>query len=242
MDCSQNPVIFSSVSAPPVYYKDRNQLILGAAAFLISLMFIFMVLAALALHHSMGEKTNPSIVMDLSAGTWIALTLLGIQSWLKVDRGRSKQPAHITLSLKISLVILLLVLAISGLTDYLIGLGVIPANPGPAQVRASHGIYLVLLVASICLIGPLAEEILIRRLIYNAFRMKFGFPVSNIFCSVLFALLHFSLGMFIPLFLVNLALTWLYQRTGRLAASYVVHASTNAVTVIAAWSGFQHPR
>ncbi len=50
--------------------------------------------------------------------------------------------------------------------------------------------------------------------------------------SFLFALIHGSAAIFIPLFALALALTWLYEKTGNLLAPIVVHGLFNAVNLV----------
>jgi hypothetical protein len=49
--------------------------------------------------------------------------------------------------------------------------------------------------------------------------------------SALFALIHLDAAIFIPLFVLALGLTWIYERTGNLLASIAAHALFNAVNL-----------
>ena len=52
--------------------------------------------------------------------------------------------------------------------------------------------------------------------------------LSTVFVSFLFALIHFDAAIFLPLLLLALVLTWLYERTDNLLAPITVHALFNA--------------
>ncbi len=227
-------------SHPPVFFEDNHQVVLGGAALIVCTFLLFIALAAFLAHKPVGANPNVSAAVDLSASVSIILLSLGVRSWLKVDRRKSKLPNQDGQSTKLSLLILLLVLVVHGLTDYLSALHGLPANPVLTEICKLDTLYRALFIVSICITSPLAEEIVVRGFIYNAFRMRFGFFASSVFCSIIFAVLHFSLVMLIPLFLVSFLLTWLYQKTGRLTAPYTVHATVNGLTILLALLPFRH--
>ena len=57
-----------------------------------------------------------------------------------------------------------------------------------------------------------------------------GFPRLALWGTALFfALIHFNLATFLPLLLLALVLTWLYEKTGNLLAPIAAHAAFNAL-------------
>lgn len=81
------------------------------------------------------------------------------------------------------------------------------------------------------IIAPVAEEFVFRGLIFSAFK-KAGWTVSGwLVTSLLFALIHGSAPVFLPLFVFALALTWLYEKTGGLLAPVVAHSAFNAANL-----------
>ncbi|MGB7768921.1 MAG: type II CAAX endopeptidase family protein [Verrucomicrobiia bacterium] len=88
-------------------------------------------------------------------------------------------------------------------------------------------------------IGPVAEEFIFRGMLYP-FVKQCGWPRLAWFgVSFVFALIHWDAAAFVPLFLLALVLTWLYERTGSLLAPILAHALFNAVNlVLLCW--FQH--
>ncbi len=73
-------------------------------------------------------------------------------------------------------------------------------------------------------LAPVAEEFIFRGMLYPFFK-QLGFPKLAWFgVSFLFALIHADTAIFIPLFVLALALTWLYEKTDNLLAPIVAHA------------------
>ena len=91
------------------------------------------------------------------------------------------------------------------------------------------GIYLGIFAV---VIAPVAEEFIFRGVLFP-FVKQLGWPKFAWFgVSLLFALIHGSVAIFIPLFVLALVLTWLYEKTGNLLAPIVVHGLFNAVNLV----------
>ena len=85
-------------------------------------------------------------------------------------------------------------------------------------------------------IAPVAEEFIFRGLLFP-FVKQLGFPkVAWIGVSLLFALIHMDAATFVPLFVLALALTWLYERTGNLLAPVTAHSLFNVANLIVFYS------
>ena len=81
-------------------------------------------------------------------------------------------------------------------------------------------------------IAPVAEEFIFRGMLYPLIKQS-GWPRLAWFgVSFLFALIHWDAAAFIPLFLLALGFTWLYEKTGSLLAPITAHALFNAVNLI----------
>jgi membrane protease YdiL (CAAX protease family) len=79
--------------------------------------------------------------------------------------------------------------------------------------------------------APVAEEFIFRGMLYP-FVKQLGFPKLALFgTSFLFALIHADKAIFIPLFVLALALTWLYEKTGNLLAPIFAHSLFNAANL-----------
>ncbi len=80
-------------------------------------------------------------------------------------------------------------------------------------------------------LAPVAEEFIFRGVLFP-FVKQLGWPKSAWFgVSILFALIHGSPAILIPLFVLAMALTWLYEKTGNLLAPIVVHSLFNATNL-----------
>lgn len=80
-------------------------------------------------------------------------------------------------------------------------------------------------------LAPVAEEFIFRGVLYP-WAKQFGFPrLAAIGVSLLFALIHNDAEIFLPLFVLALSLTWLYEKTDNLLAPIAVHSLFNATNL-----------
>jgi membrane protease YdiL (CAAX protease family) len=81
-------------------------------------------------------------------------------------------------------------------------------------------------------LAPVAEEFIFRGLLYP-FVKQLGWPkLAWIGVSLLFAFIHLNAPTFIPLFVLALGLTWLYEKTDCLLAAITVHSLFNATNLL----------
>jgi membrane protease YdiL (CAAX protease family) len=81
-------------------------------------------------------------------------------------------------------------------------------------------------------LAPVAEEFIFRGMLFPVVR-QLGYPRLAWFgVSALFAFIHFDLAIFLPLFTLALALTWLYEKTGNLLAPVAAHSLFNTANLI----------
>jgi membrane protease YdiL (CAAX protease family) len=90
-------------------------------------------------------------------------------------------------------------------------------------------IYLALFAV---VVAPVAEEFLFRGVLFPFMQQQGYRWLAWLVPSLIFALIHLNLPTLLPLFVLALTLTWLYHRTGRLAANIAVHSLFNAANVI----------
>lgn len=82
------------------------------------------------------------------------------------------------------------------------------------------------------LLAPLAEEVLFRGLLYAWIR-QIGYPRLALWVTAAtFALVHFNIATFLPLFVLAVILAVLYERTGNLLAPIAAHSTFNALNFI----------
>lgn len=81
-------------------------------------------------------------------------------------------------------------------------------------------------------LAPVAEEFIFRGILFP-FARQLGFPkIAWLGVSFLFAAIHFDAAIFVPLFALALALTWLYEKTDNLLAPIVTHGLFNAANLV----------
>jgi membrane protease YdiL (CAAX protease family) len=81
-------------------------------------------------------------------------------------------------------------------------------------------------------IAPVAEEFIFRGMLYPFIKQS-GWPrVAWFGVSFLFALIHWDAAAFVPLFLLALVLTWLYEKTDNLLVPITAHALFNATSLV----------
>lgn len=89
-------------------------------------------------------------------------------------------------------------------------------------------------VLAIVILAPIAEELFFRGVIFNALLRERGTRWAYIGSAALFAVIHLSIVALLPIFLLGLALAWVYHRTGNLLAPIVMHAVVNGISVLIA--------
>jgi membrane protease YdiL (CAAX protease family) len=80
-------------------------------------------------------------------------------------------------------------------------------------------------------IAPLCEEFLFRGYFYPVGKRYVGPWISGLFTAALFAAFHASLTSFAGLFVLAIALTLAYERTGTLAVPITMHGLFNATSL-----------
>lgn len=88
------------------------------------------------------------------------------------------------------------------------------------------------LLVLLCVLVPIGEEVFFRGFIYNTLR-RWGWVWAVILSSVLFAAVHLQVVHFLPILLLGVVLAVLYQRTGSLVASMMVHGVNNLIAALA---------
>ena len=86
-----------------------------------------------------------------------------------------------------------------------------------------------LILAGVVL-APVGEEVLFRGLVFGWLRARWGPWCAAIASSLLFAGVHFAMTPLLPLFVVGMALAYVYARTGSLYFPVLFHALFNGVT------------
>jgi membrane protease YdiL (CAAX protease family) len=105
-----------------------------------------------------------------------------------------------------------------------------PPPVGPAE-QAIAMLDPWVVVAATVVFAPIAEELFFRGIAFNAWLREAGRIWAYVGSAALFAAIHLSLESLLPIFLLGLALGWVYQRTGSLLAPIAMHATVNGISV-----------
>jgi membrane protease YdiL (CAAX protease family) len=90
----------------------------------------------------------------------------------------------------------------------------------------------VYFIAFSVLIAPVAEEVLFRGILYPGIK-QMGFPKIALWGTcLLFAAIHDTPAIFVPLLLMGLVLVWLYETTDNLLAPITAHGVFNGLNII----------
>ena len=82
------------------------------------------------------------------------------------------------------------------------------------------------------MLAPVAEEFIFRGMLYP-FVKQLGWPRLALFgTSFVFAAIHMDAAIFVPLFVLALALTWLYEFTDNLLAPIAAHSLFNTANLV----------
>ena len=106
----------------------------------------------------------------------------------------------------------------------------IESQPEAAE-RAIAQLDPILVVLAIVVLAPIAEESFFRGIVFNAWYREAGRRWAYIGSAALFAAVHLSFVTLVPIFLLGLALAWVYERTQSLLAPMVMHATVNGISV-----------
>lgn len=81
-------------------------------------------------------------------------------------------------------------------------------------------------------LAPVAEEFIFRGVLFPWVK-QLGWPkLAWVGVSLLFAAIHFNTPTFVPLFVLAMVFTWLYEKTDCLLASILAHSLFNGVNLV----------
>ena len=81
------------------------------------------------------------------------------------------------------------------------------------------------------ILGPIIEELFFRGFVYNAVKKIGGIFTATVIVSAIFAALHTNVVGFLPIMVLGIVLTYMYEKTGSLVSSITVHIVHNVTMV-----------
>ena len=91
---------------------------------------------------------------------------------------------------------------------------------------------LILLILMAVIIIPIVEELVFRRVIFCQISQICGFNIAGFITSGIFSFAHGYLAGSPGLFLAGMTFQWFYSKNNNLAASIMLHALFNAISII----------
>jgi membrane protease YdiL (CAAX protease family) len=95
--------------------------------------------------------------------------------------------------------------------------------------------FLVIFLAVV--IAPLAEETLFRGFVYGVLKRYTDAPFAALSSSLMFAIIHMHVGSLLPLWMLAVLFCLAYEITGCLLVPMLLHATFNAVSILAMMFG-----
>jgi uncharacterized protein len=89
---------------------------------------------------------------------------------------------------------------------------------------------IIILVSSV--LGPILEEIVFRKVIFGSLHKRFGFFLSALISSVIFALAHFEPEHVILYSAMGFTFAFLYVKTKRIMVPIFAHVAMNTLVVL----------
>ena len=99
-----------------------------------------------------------------------------------------------------------------------------------------YGIVVYVNLFFICLVVPIVEEVFFRGFLLNAFLGKMRLPIAIFLSSAIFAIMHGSVGFFVPVFISSVMLSVLYSKTNTIWIPIMTHSLQNLFVVLIASS------
>ncbi len=95
-----------------------------------------------------------------------------------------------------------------------------------------YGNGLLLEIITLCVIGPVAEELVYRGFVYQHLRRRGSHTAAALLSALLFGVLHFNLVQGAYAFVLGLLLAYIVERTGSLISAAAAHMAANLASVL----------
>ncbi|HWE60936.1 MAG TPA: type II CAAX endopeptidase family protein [Chloroflexota bacterium] len=245
------PLLPAATRRPAAVWKVRDAfLVLGAGlAFLIAALIVTLGLAQLQ------EVNAQSAALQAVISTVVSTTFYLFLFWmirlLIVQRYRVEWRA---LGLRMAnwqwLAVVPVVNALLIFSDVLFLRGLValfgPSRTWPRQLSQStldatqQPVMLALVVVTGLLLTPVIEELLFRGVLYQALRRRMPVGSAALISALIFAVMHGQLLLLIPFTVMGVILALIYERSGSLWPTILVHACNNGIILLFAAGSLPH--
>lgn len=182
---------------------------------------------------------RPEALAAWALGTYLALIVIlavafGPHGLRKRLGFRYTSAAHISFAVAMWLVALMAGVVTAAALRPVLG------EPDATALRtlrlSSTPLFTGLLVPTVCLFGPIGEELLFRGALFGWLRGWIPVPGAIVLSAAAFAGAHALPSLMGPLFVFGVATAWVYQRTGSTLNTFVMHAAQNTLALVAAYA------
>lgn len=105
------------------------------------------------------------------------------------------------------------------------------SNDIPVDIRESAFV-LVLFAVGVVALGPVAEELFFRALLFRGMRGYWRLRTSLLVSGLAFGLFHINLGVLLPFAAIGALFAWANERNGSLWTPIAAHAGINTVSFL----------
>jgi membrane protease YdiL (CAAX protease family) len=130
--------------------------------------------------------------------------------------------------------LMLLSLAFNAIFGLFLGLFGLRIQPDLIPIFAQLSSPWFLLIGG-AIVAPIVEEIFFRGFVFAGLRPRYGWQRAAVISSALFALIHLVPTAILPIFLLGYIFAYLYQRSNSIWPAILMHSTTNAVALGAAY-------
>lgn len=102
-------------------------------------------------------------------------------------------------------------------------------------VERMDPLWIALLAVNAVCVAPVVEELLFRGVLHGFLSRKLGFFWAAGLSAFLFAVVHVTPSVLLPIFVLGFLLAAIYERRGSLYENILFHALFNAVTLVIGW-------
>jgi membrane protease YdiL (CAAX protease family) len=114
-------------------------------------------------------------------------------------------------------------------------LGQPPSNTASLLRISFDPFFIVVVVFTVCLLGPVCEELFFRGALYGWMRGRLPALVAIPVSALIFAGAHVIVPLMPTLFVFGLGAAWIRERTGSTFNSFAMHATQNTFAVVATY-------
>jgi uncharacterized protein len=93
-------------------------------------------------------------------------------------------------------------------------------------VKSSPG-----MIVLICIVCPILEEIIFRKMIYESLKRKIGMLAAAAVSTFLFSLIHFDFANLLIYVFIGLIFSWIYIKSKSILAPIIAHVLMNSIVL-----------